>query len=279
MKQKLVCLTKLVREEMDKVLRQEPADSQIIEAAAYSTLDKFSCLYRSKLVFAGCEMVGLNQEEVLNSAAGIEFIHASSLIFDDLPCMDNSDYRRGRASTHKVYGGNTAILAAIYLLNKGQHLIIADALKFKKSQIVNPELELTLELGGLLGGQEKDLLSKSNSKDEFVQAYFQKNKLMYLALTLPDLLKTENYLDELRQIGYNLCVAYQLHDDLRDFKSREVTGKNEKARSKKLSNILSQSSLEELKEQYLDSALTSSKKLPNSDFLNELINLMFYQRP
>ncbi len=95
---------------------QEALPPDVYEAMRYSLLAGGKRL-RPMLVLAACEAMGGKREEALPFACAIEMIHTYSLIHDDLPAMDNDDYRRGRPTNHKVYGEAMAILAGDGLLH------------------------------------------------------------------------------------------------------------------------------------------------------------------
>lgn len=85
-------------------------DCRVNQAARYSLLDGGKRI-RGVLVLAACELLGGNCRNALDFAAGVEMLHCYSLIHDDLPCMDNDDFRRGKPSCHKAFGEATALLA------------------------------------------------------------------------------------------------------------------------------------------------------------------------
>lgn len=89
---------------------QEPRDCRVNQAARYSLLDGGKRI-RGILVLAACELMGGKAEDALDFACAVEMLHCYSLIHDDLPCMDNDDYRRGKPSCHKAFGEATALLA------------------------------------------------------------------------------------------------------------------------------------------------------------------------
>src|SRR5579859_5498195 len=110
---------------------------------------------RPTLVLAAAEAVGGRPEDVLPTACALECIHAFSLIHDDLPCMDNDDYRRGRLTNHKVYGDALALLAGDALLALAFQLI-AENIQTVPVDRVLPTLRLVAVASGtwgMVGGQ------------------------------------------------------------------------------------------------------------------------------
>src|ERR1051325_2898993 len=112
---------------LDRVLPPETAPPATIhQAMRYSVLAPGKRL-RPILVVAGAEAVGGRADDVLDSACALELIHAYSLIHDDLPAMDDDDYRRGRLTNHKVFGEAMAILAGDALLTLAFRLVATNA--------------------------------------------------------------------------------------------------------------------------------------------------------
>ena len=92
-----------------------PLGSQVNEAARYSLLAGGKRV-RAVLCMAACELLGGEASQAAQLACAVEMLHCYSLIHDDLPCMDNDDYRRGKPSCHKAFGEATALLAGDLLL-------------------------------------------------------------------------------------------------------------------------------------------------------------------
>ena len=117
---------------------------------------------RPILVLASAEAVGGSAQDVMPTACALECIHAFSLIHDDLPCMDNDDYRRGRLTNHKVYGEAMALLAGDALLALAFQMI-ADNGKLVIAERIIPVLHLVAEASGtwgMVGGQVVDMQSQ-----------------------------------------------------------------------------------------------------------------------
>jgi len=140
---------------------QEGYPEKIYQAMRYSLLAGGKRL-RPILCLATCELLGGTESMAMPTACALEMIHTMSLIHDDLPAMDNDDYRRGQLTNHKVYGEDVAILAGDALLTY--------AFEFVATQTRNVSADLTLrviaDLGravgaeGLVGGQIVDLASE-----------------------------------------------------------------------------------------------------------------------
>lgn len=179
---------------------------------------------RPVLTLLGAQLVGGNAESVLPAAAGVEFIHTSSLIFDDLPCMDNASERRGKVSLHEKYGEGLAILAAIGLLNASYGLVFVNHWEMPERAVrAHAEMVECVGAAGMVGGQTVDLaLAKgagdgSNYDFESVRN-LKTSALMRLSLRVGAILGGANDLEltQLSRFAELLGDAYQLSDDLLD---------------------------------------------------------------
>ena len=113
---------------------------------------------RPVLTLAFCELFGGTAEDALPYACALEMIHTYSLIHDDLPCMDDDDYRRGRLSNHKVYGEAMATLAGDALLNRAFEIMVAQtALPANRALAAAACISRCSGIYGMIGGQVQDL--------------------------------------------------------------------------------------------------------------------------
>ena len=132
-----------------------PAQSELGQAARYSLLDGGKRV-RAVLTLAACALCGADAADALDYACALEMLHCYSLIHDDLPCMDNDDFRRGRPSCHKQFGEATALLAADALVTAAFETI-ANAACSAESRV--EAVQLLAKGGGdrgMLYGQELD---------------------------------------------------------------------------------------------------------------------------
>ena len=183
---------------------------------------------RPVLTLLGAEVVGGNAKSVLPAAIAVEFIHSSSLIFDDLPCMDDAFERRGKLALHEKYGEGLAILVALGLLNASYALVFVNHLELPQRAIqAHEEIVECVGASGMVGGQSIDLaLAKgAASTDSFTKDYafestrnLKTSALMRLALRLGAILAGADYLqlNSLSRFAELLGDAYQLSDDLLD---------------------------------------------------------------
>ena len=141
---------------------------KIADAQTYSLLGGGKRI-RPFLVLAFCEMLGGAKEKAMPLACALEMIHTYSLIHDDLPCMDDDDYRRGRLTNHRVFGEATAVLAGDALLT-GAFGVVAEAKALSAEEKVAALALLSAAAGaeGMIGGQTMDMAAQTDdiSTDE-----------------------------------------------------------------------------------------------------------------
>ena len=180
---------------------------------------------RPLLTMLGAELVGGDRTRVLGAAAAVEFLHNSSLIFDDLPCMDDATTRRGRPTLHRRYGEGVAILVAINLMNAAYGLVIESAVSDQDAGVLACE-ELIECIGpnGMLGGQAIDLAARAGTLPESSEELLEASRnqktsaLIRLSLRLGAILvgAPPERLAALSQFAELLGNAYQLIDDMLD---------------------------------------------------------------
>ncbi len=155
---------------LEAALPPESAWPETIHRAVRYSLFAGGKRIRPVLVLAAGEAVGGARAELLPLACAVEMIHTYSLIHDDLPAMDNDDLRRGKPTSHKVFGEAIAILAGDALLTRAFHLLAelpagaSDAL-VRRRLAASAELGLACGTTGLIGGQVMDLESEGKAID------------------------------------------------------------------------------------------------------------------
>ena len=189
---------------------------------------------RPILVIAGAEAVGGTPETVLPAACALELIHTYSLIHDDLPAMDDDDYRRGRLTNHKVFGEAIAILAGDALLTLAFRLVADNALLVKDPRVVRDVVaELTDAAGtfGMVGGQVVDIESEGKAITAETLEYIHRHKtaaLIRASLRVGALLAggDATSVAAIGEAGGDLGLAFQIVDDILDVEgSLEELGK------------------------------------------------------
>ncbi|MBE6811899.1 MAG: polyprenyl synthetase family protein [Ruminococcaceae bacterium] len=204
------------------VAEHEKADMR--EMLMYS-LESGGKRVRPVLCLAFCELCGGKAENALPFAAAVEFIHTYSLVHDDLPCMDNDDYRRGKLSSHKKYGEANALLAGDALLTHAFSLI-AQAVE-QKSVSAQAAIKAVgvlsscAGLNGMIGGQFVDLAmegKKSTIDDLFLMDRYKTAALIRAACQLGCIAAgaTAEMIEKSGQFAENLGLAFQIVDDLLD---------------------------------------------------------------
>lgn len=204
----------------------------IHEAMEYSLLAGGKRL-RPILAIMACELFGGNVEAILPYAGSIEMIHTYSLIHDDLPAMDNDDFRRGKPTSHKVFGEGFAILAGDALLNKAFEVIHQALLENPKLEHIKAAAYISSASGvnGMIGGQCIDLHYENKQVDiEILNAMHEmKTGAMIKAPLVAGALiagASEEDIKRLERYGHLIGLAFQISDDILDVEgSTEKLGK------------------------------------------------------
>jgi geranylgeranyl diphosphate synthase, type II len=231
----------------------------LVDSASYS-LNSGGKRFRPLLCLAVAEHYNSDPMLVLPWASAVEMIHTYSLIHDDLPCMDNDDERRGKATNHKVYGEAMALLAGDALLTE------AFALIFKFYQ-PDPALGMKLVeklstasgIQGMIAGQVRDMQAEKVPVDAKALTEIHKLKtgqLIRVALEGAGIAcdASQNDILALKFFGENLGLAFQIQDDLLDY----AEGKEDK---KNFVNLIGKKETQDLLQE-------TSRKAKN--FLNKL---------
>ena len=194
---------------------------------------------RPLLCLLFCEAAGGDADKALPFAAAVEFVHTYSLIHDDLPCMDNDDFRRGKPSSHKRFGEANALLAGDALLTHAFSLIAEAALNGRVSAEASvraaKELSRLCGAAGMIGGQYIDLAYEN--KEATADVLFQQDALKTAALIEAACVlgliaadATEAQIRSARDFARGLGLAFQITDDILEVteegvSSDEVNGK------------------------------------------------------
>lgn len=204
------------------LLPTEEYPSTIHEAMRYSIFAGGKRL-RPILVLAATQAVDGDIEKAMPVACAMELIHTYSLIHDDLPAMDNDDYRRGRLTNHKVYGEAMAILAGDALLTKAFELIAQTDSAIPATAVNRVTLEIARAAGsqGMIGGQVVDMLSENQNIAGDVLEYIHRHKtgaLFRASLRAGAILggASEEQLAALTVYAEQMGLAFQIKDDLLD---------------------------------------------------------------
>ncbi len=199
------------------------ASARLMEAMRYSLLAGGKRL-RPVLALASCEAVGGKIVAAIDLACAVEMIHTYSLIHDDLPCMDDDDFRRGRPTNHKVYGEAIATLAGDALLTDAFKVLArATAAGVAAPIVLETIAELASAAGseGMVGGQVIDLLGEGKTKtlEELEELHGRKTGALFLASVRGGARMggaTPAQIESLDAYARALGLAFQVVDDLLD---------------------------------------------------------------
>ena len=186
---------------------------------------------RPVLMLAFADLLGLSHSKVLNFALALEFIHTYSLIHDDLPEMDNDDFRRGKPSNHKVFGVGNAVLAGDGLLNTAYSILLDECFNGTDNVSAAKFICECAGIDGMIAGQSADLLHENDATvDEDILDFIHKNKtakLIMAACVPPSILCGGRYYSEIKTFSRDLGYLFQLTDDILDVEgSFESMGKS-----------------------------------------------------
>lgn len=177
---------------------------------------------RPIFAFDFCRMCGADWHNAAPFAAAIEMIHTYSLIHDDLPCMDNDDYRRGRLTNHKVYGEALAILAGDALLTDA--FVSASTAKLPKPESMGFAISVLGECAGslgMVGGQVLDIMSEERvcTEQEVIDIQSRKTGALINAACVLGTIAgggNEEQIEAASRFAGALGIAFQIRDDMLD---------------------------------------------------------------
>lgn len=199
-------------------LRSHP--SVLAESMRYSLLAGGKRI-RPVLMLATAEALGVDEKEVLPFALALEMIHTYSLIHDDLPAMDNDDFRRGKPSNHKAFGEANAILAGDALLNQAYDICFKACLKGERFVAASTLLCEAAGMNGMIVGQSADLYYTDTNKELTEEELFyihehKTGKLLLAPVLIPSVLAEHRCYIRLEQFGKELGLLFQITDDILD---------------------------------------------------------------
>jgi geranylgeranyl diphosphate synthase type II len=224
--------TKSVNQALDHFLPKASAKPRTIHRAMRYSLFAGGKRMRPALCLAAAEACGGSEEEALPLACATECIHTYSLIHDDLPAMDNDDYRRGKLTNHKVFGEGIAVLAGDALLTQAFE-IAALSKGWPRYAHQTLVLEIARASGSLqlIAGQVADLEGEGKKISESELRYIHERKtsaLLCCSTRLGGMSAncTPVQLEALTRFGYNVGLAFQIIDDILDItQTSEQLGK------------------------------------------------------
>jgi len=254
----------------------EGVEPLLKEGMKYAVLNGGKRL-RSILCTEICFSVSGSIEASLPFATAIEFIHAYSLVHDDLPAMDNADLRRGKPSCHKKYGEDIAILIGDALLNTAYELMLRYVEDTDNGILAMRAIAGASGIFGMVNGQMQDLRlseSKSITEVDLTRLIEQKTMALIRGAAVAGALiggcdsKTAEYVDK---YAYHLGLAFQIRDDFEDFEEDEA----EEHSCPNFINILGKEDAKKMFRYNVDESDKYLGMIKNNDFLRELNNFLF----
>lgn len=254
------------------------------DAMRYSTMVGGKRL-RPVLVLEFCRLCGGNPEDAMPFACALEMVHSSSLIHDDLPCMDNDDYRRGKPSCHKKFGENYALLAGDAL----------EAYAFETASKADTDPAITVEclrrlttatgILGMLGGQTMDEENEGASNLDLDRLTatdaLKTGAFIRVACEMGCLVAsaTEEQMEHAVRYGNALGVAFQIQDDILDVigdeaKLGKAVGSDEDSHKSTYVSLLGLEESRKRAAEFTDMALEALDIFPDNDFIRELTSVL-----
>lgn len=267
-------MSKILKSDIDKVL-----DNYFKEYEIFSDILTYAVKYGKRIRPILCiESYNIFQKASLDSvidfAIALELIHNYSLIHDDLPCMDNDDYRRGNLTVHKKYGETSAVLAGDALLNVAFEIMTSN---INKTQDLNMMKNKIRAMGvianhsgiqGMIGGQVLDTDSAILDYSGLLQMYQLKTGALISAATMTGAIlggADEVVIANFEKYGNSLGLAFQLQDDLLD-KDKDIS--DNKLTSMRFMN---EKEIRNEIDYYTDLAIDSVSIYDHSGFLTEFV--------
>ena len=219
----------LVNKKLDEYLPGNDFPQDIFKSMKYTATLKGKRL-RPIMCLESCRIFGGNIEDAIPTACAVEMLHAQTLIHDDLPCMDNDDFRRGKPTNHKVFGEAVAVLAGDALISFAPQVILEHSRNLSPETLVRIMKEYVKFAGayGVIGGQVADIEAEKNWKNnkfglspeqllDFIHSH-KTADLFKLPLRCGAIIAgaTEKEIEQITKFAQKLGVAFQISDDILD---------------------------------------------------------------
>lgn len=277
---------KKINDSLEKYIPEDGTD--LTDAMRYSLLVGGKRI-RPVLTLAFCELMGGDAEKALPFACAVEMVHTYSLIFDDLPAMDNDDMRRGKPSNHKVFGEAMAMLGGLGLLSKAFELTTASPV------LAGIDTETALKaanllsrasgLDGILTGQAFDIENdgtKTLSYEEVLKIHKLKTSAMLEAAVLLGCLAAgsdDKTQAKAREYAVNVGLAFQIRDDILDVignseKMGKTLGKDKTELKTTFVDVFGVEKSQEYVVEYTEKAKKILSEFENNGFLMYLTDML-----
>ncbi len=263
----------------------EESRPQIIANAMKYAVEGGGKRIRPVLLIAAGEMLNVDKEELKEFAVSVELIHSYSLVHDDLPCMDNDDYRRGKFSTHKKFGEAIGVLCGDALLSDAAETVL------NKKNFTDKDaksLKLLFEFSGSKGmikGQVLDIEGENADnpcENDLTEIFLNKTSMLLTApLLIASVKAGDKYYDLLKQYGFKLGLLFQIADDILDYEGEfSVIGKTPHKDENKINSIKIyglNGAKEKVKNLYSECEDVLSQ-IPESDFLRQFTKYIYERK-
>ncbi len=277
----------LINEKMKEYIDNKEIPSDLQEAISYSVFAGGKRL-RPALLLAACEMFDGNLEKALPYACAIEFIHTYSLIHDDLPALDNDDYRRGKLTSHKVFGEDLAILAGDALLSYAFE-IMAEATDDISGIYATRYIAYAAGIKSMVAGQWVDVKSNGEIIDFEKMEYIHLNKTaaMIIGAIKAGVVcanATENDIQIMGEYAKEIGYTFQIVDDILDVigDSEELgkkTGSDENNQKTTYVTLFGVDGAKAKAKEHTDNAVTLLKEYgEKAQFFTELANYLLIRK-
>lgn len=269
----------VINANINKIISNIDPQNPIREYITYTLLPGGKYL-RSTLCLITYNMYSENINEALNLACSIELIHNYSLVHDDLPCMDDDDYRRGKLAAHKKYGEANAVLIGDGLLNSAYELAINDIISSGNSKDRKLKaLEIIARKAGISGmiyGQILDIRDDVSTIDDISYMYARKTGDLIIAAVLSGAIMggaNEDELEILNSFANSLGIFFQIRDDIGDYDEDNAIGKQTMISGKTKDEAI------EIMDKHVDDCLIQLKTLEDkyardTSYLKEIISIL-----
>ena len=259
---------------------------KLFEAMEYSLLAGGKRL-RPVFAFEFCKMSGGQWQNAAPFGAAVEMIHTYSLIHDDLPCMDNDDFRRGRPTNHKVYGEAMAVLAGDALLTDA--FMVASLAKLPRPEDMAFAIDVLAHTAGsmgMVGGQVLDMNSQERecTEEEILNIQSRKTGALINASCVLGVIAgggTETQIEAAAKFASGLGLAFQIRDDMLDvIGTQEEMGKGVGTDEDKNTfvKLYGLERCEELVQKYTQYAIEALDAFDNTEFMISLANSLTDRR-
>ena len=286
----LACAAQVTKALDGYLTATDPTCDPLFEAMRYSTLSDGKRV-RPYLTVEFCRLLGGSTEAALPFACAVEMIHNYSLIHDDLPCMDNDDFRRGKPTNHKVYGETTALLAGDTLLTQAFEICVSDTYVSAESAR-QAALYLSRAAGGngMAGGQMIDTAADGqlSTLEALEHMYRLKTGALIAAASVLGVYAatdspTKEMVADAETFSYNIGLAFQFMDDILDVTADAAefgrpTGSDDKNQKTTVLSFLSMEEALSRVNQLTSEAVAVISKYPGNESLVSLANYLVTRR-